>query len=87
MKNQETNTMTNQNIPYSLAQLLRAANLTDGMASNEYLLNHSVNKEGYIVLEHLDPTRKKKLTTTIIPDGSEDLLFLEMEIISQELVK
>ena len=79
--------MKNQNIPYSLVQLKRALNLTAGMIRNGYLLNRSANEEGYIMLEHLDPTRKKKLTTTIIPDGSEDLLYLEIEIISQELEK
>jgi len=45
-----------------------------------YLLNRSDNEKGYIVLEHLDPTSKNKITTTIIPDGIENLLFLEMDI-------
>ena len=82
MENQ--NTMKNQNNPYSLVQLERMLNLTIGMSRNGYLLNRSANEKGYVVLEHLDPTRKKKLTTTIIPNGIEDLLFMEMEIITKK---
>jgi len=80
MNNQNTNTMKNQNNPYSLVQLKKMLNLTIGMMHDGYLLNRSDNEKGYIVLEHLDPTSKNKITTTIIPDGIENLLFLEMDI-------